>query len=256
MTVTKTPTSSDTTSITRDLKSDQIGAYDTDFVDDEMFASIAACIDRDFPDCHFTFCDVGGGNGEFADRLLAAYPNATGVVLDNARQLIDTNAPHPRKRTVVANAVQLDAVLSGECFDIVFFNYALHHFIANDYRASRGIQRRTIAAAGRVLTSGGRISIIENMCTGQLPGNVSGRLIYELTSNDRLASIVKHLGANTAGTGVCFSDCATWADELEVAGFSVQNKRLQSWKNDLHVLKRTLLLIRDLRGGHLWAART
>lgn len=241
---------------TRDLKVEQIGAYDADFVDDEMFASIATRADRDFQDGCFTFADIGGGNGEFTDRLLATFPGARGVVLDNARQLIDANAPHPRKRTLVANAAHLDSVFAAERFDIVFFNYALHHFIGDDYRASRQIQRRTIAAARRVLTPHGRVSIVENMCTGRLPGNLAGRLIYELTSNERLAPIVKRLGANTAGTGVCFNDCARWTDDLAAAGFGVPDVTLTTWKNDLSALKRNLLLIRDLRGGHLWAAAT
>jgi hypothetical protein len=45
--------------------------------------------------------DVGGGNGRFADRVLSAYPESRGIVIDNARALIDGNTPHPRGRLSV-----------------------------------------------------------------------------------------------------------------------------------------------------------
>lgn len=241
--------------VTRDLKDEQIGAFDADFVDEEMFASICRCIDRDFPDGRFTFADVGGGNGEFADRLLTAYPASEGIVLDNAAQLIKANTWNPRKRTLIGNAAHLETVFGDERFDVVFLNYALHHFIADDYRSSRRIQRRTIAAAARILTPRGNVSILENMCTGRVIGNLPGRLIYDLTSNGYLAPIVKRLGSNTAGTGICFNDRASWIADLTAAGLVLRHSAAISWANHLSPLKRTLLLIRDLRGGHLWAGR-
>jgi hypothetical protein len=86
---------------TKRLSEAQLTNFDHDFVDDELFASIASCLDARFPSGEFTFLDVGGGIGFFTDRILERYEKASGIVLDNAPILLEQNAAHPRKRLVL-----------------------------------------------------------------------------------------------------------------------------------------------------------
>src|SRR5438876_5406232 len=76
------------------LTDDQLEAFDTESVNDQRWIPIHRCLDRDFPDGQFTFLDLGGGNGTFADRLLEDYPSSSGVVLDNSQLLLNRNKPH------------------------------------------------------------------------------------------------------------------------------------------------------------------
>ena len=65
----------------KQLADDQLAAFDTEYVTEPLWDILKRRIDRAFPDGRFSFIDIGGGNGVFADRLLAAYPDATGTVL-------------------------------------------------------------------------------------------------------------------------------------------------------------------------------
>ena len=103
------------------LTDQQLVRYDMDFIDDELFASITGCIDAQLGP-EFSFVDVGGGIGGFTDRLLAAYPGARGVVLDNAPALLDKNERSDRKTLVLAGAEELDRIFGAERFDIVFMD--------------------------------------------------------------------------------------------------------------------------------------
>jgi ubiquinone/menaquinone biosynthesis C-methylase UbiE len=54
-------------------------------------------IESNFPSGDFSFLDVGGGNGTFADRLLETYQKAQGTVIDNVKYLLHQNFYHKRK---------------------------------------------------------------------------------------------------------------------------------------------------------------
>jgi 16S rRNA G1207 methylase RsmC len=59
---------------------------------------------RDFPDGHFNFIDIGGGDGLFADKVLARFPNSHGTVLDNSQLLLKKNIPSSRKNIIFNSA--------------------------------------------------------------------------------------------------------------------------------------------------------
>jgi ubiquinone/menaquinone biosynthesis C-methylase UbiE len=182
------------------LSDAQLAPFDVDRVVGPRWERIRSCIDRDFPDGRFTFLDVGGGNGTFADRLLATYPHCSGTVLDNSEMLVSRNVKSDRKRVVLASATELEPY--GR-HDIVFCNTLLHHLVGLSYDATRGNIARVIASASRTLTERGRLSIYEVDCNGVIDG-FSSRLLFWLTSSRVLAPAIKSLGANTAG-----SVCAT-----------------------------------------------
>ncbi len=236
----------------RTLRKEQVQRFDKDFISDERFAGICACIDRDFPSGVFRFLDVGGGIGAFADRLLERYPEANGHVLDNSEPLLSRNVQHPRKVVQLGSIEDAPHLVAARGFDIVFFNYSLHHFVVDSYRRTRKVQRRAISDAASLLKSSGRLSIVENLCDGYIPP-LSGLLIFTLTSSKMLAPLVKRLGAKTAGTGICYLDRRSWEREINQANFQVTAFAADSKAPKWGFIRKLLLLIRDLRGGHYWA---
>jgi hypothetical protein len=236
------------------LDDQQVEAFDTEYVDDARWAPISSFINRDFPDGRFSFLDVGGGNGVFADRLLAEYPNATGMVLDNSAVLLSRNAPNPRKATLCTSAENV-ATLNHK-FDLISINWVLHHLVGHSYRESRQHQLSTLQALRGLLTERGRLSIYENNYLGWVFRDLPGRMIYELTSSKLLSPVVGKMGANTAGVGVCFLSQRQWFDTVGKAGFRLleftEPDRLTwplrfVWKAGLH--------LRSIRVGHYWLAR-
>jgi len=233
------------------LRDDQLEAFDTEYVNDRRWIPVKRCIDRDFPGGRFTFLDVGGGKGVFADRILANYPNSRGVLLDNSRLLLNRNQPNIRKRLVLNSAENLRC-FSDENFDLVFFNWLLHHLVArSSYRQSRENMNHVLRSAVTVLTQRGRVSIYENMYNGLVLDGAPSWIVYQLTSARQLAELVRKAGANTAGTGVCFLSYRQWCRTVKQNGL-----RILDYTNDIvwsiPWTWNVLLHIGHIRCGHLW----
>ena len=233
------------------LRDDQLEAFDTNYINDTRWVPVKRCIDRDFPDGQFTFLDVGGGNGVFAYRILANYPNSEVVVLDDSRLLLSRNQPNIRKRVVLNNAENLGR-FSDEKFDLVFFNWLLHHLVArSSYRQSRENINNVLHAAATVLTERGRVSIYENMYNGYVLDGVPGWLVYQLTSARKIAKLVRKAGANTAGVGVCFLSYRQWCLTVKQNGF-----RILDYTDDavwsIPWTWNVFLHIGHIRCGHFW----
>src|ERR1700693_3265100 len=75
----------------------QVEAFNVEYVCEREWKLIEPVFDSRFAGRAFSFVDVGGGNGNFADRLLQRYPDATGTVLDCARGLLAQNVMHSQK---------------------------------------------------------------------------------------------------------------------------------------------------------------
>lgn len=199
----------------------------------------------------FSFLDVGGGNGVFTDRVLAEFPDATGVVGDDADLLLRRHRKHPRKTTVKLDALRLPAAGLGR-FDVVFMNWLLHHLVDNgSYRRTRQHITRALADTRWLLNPGGHLSVFENMYDGALHHNLPSRLVFALTSSRGLAPLTRRLGANTAGVGVCFQSERAWRDLVAGAGYQVVSFTPdERWP--MSAAKRALLGLRAVRVGHLW----
>jgi SAM-dependent methyltransferase len=208
---------------------------------------IRECIDADFPGGRFSFLDVGGGNGGFTDRVLAQYPNATGTVIDSSDLLLATNRRSERKRVLRADAMELERF--GR-HDIVFCNWLLHHLVGTTYSSTRANIDRMLAAARQALKPSGRLSVFENDCIGIIDG-MSSRLLYEATSSKIAAALVRRMGANTAGVGVCYLSNKQWHGTLAKAGFRVLSCEIEP--STLPAVKRWALLIRTIQVSHYWA---
>jgi SAM-dependent methyltransferase len=235
----------------RKLDDTQASAFDTDFVDARRWESVKARIARDFPDGRFSFLDVGGGNGRFADRLLEEYPNAAGTVLDNSEILLARNTASVRKTLVYGSADSLDGIKGP--FDLVSVHWLLHHLVGESYRQTRQHQLEALQAVRRLLTPRGRVSIFENMYQGWLFEDLPGRLIYQVTAARWLAGLTRRMGANTGGVGVCFLSRRQWLASFRDSGFEVvAYAEPDDWEWSLRLEWRLLLHLGDVRVGHVW----
>jgi ubiquinone/menaquinone biosynthesis C-methylase UbiE len=145
----------------RVLDDSQVEHFDTEYVTDDVWSRLVPVIRGSFPDGRFSFVDIGGGNGKFADRMLAEFPECSGTVLDTSELLLDRNLPHPRKTLVCDGAENVERI--GASFDIACLHWVLHHLVGDTYRESRANIVAQLQATRRVLSDRGRISLFENL---------------------------------------------------------------------------------------------
>jgi ubiquinone/menaquinone biosynthesis C-methylase UbiE len=235
----------------RMLDDERLRAFDIEHICDREWQTIKPVFDNLFAGREFSFLDVGGGNGSFADMLLDAYPKARGVVLDPGEVLLRENKPNLRKETLLARAEDLDELFVTRKFDLILFNWILHHLVLDSYEKTVALQRTVIAKASQLLNRGGAISVLENLYEGTIVDGVPSRLIFELTSSKTLEPVVRRLGANTAGCGVCFRSRKSWQEDAENAGLAVKTFMELSPK-PIGFLKELLLHVGFVGHGFFW----
>lgn len=233
----------------KQLEDSQLETFDTEYVNDQRWEIIKEQIDKDFPNGDFSFLDVGGGNGVFADRLLEYYPKSKGTVLDNAQVLLDKNQIDPRKTIICDSVENLDVIETK--YDLVCFNWLLHHLIGNSYSETRKNMFTAINAVIPLLTPHGRVSIFENMYNGLAIDGLPSQIIFTLTSSKEIAGAIKKMGANTAGVGVCFLSQKQWIETISKTGLKLL-KYTDDEKWTIPVKWRVFLHISNIRCGHFW----
>ena len=235
----------------RMLDDDQLRTFDTEHICDREWQAIKPVFDASFAGREFSFLDVGGGNGSFADMLLDAYPMARGVVLDPGEILLRENKPSVRKETLLARAEDLEDLFASRKFDLILFNWILHHLVLDSYEKTVALQRTVIAKASQLLNRGGVISVLENLYEGTIVDGIPSRLIFELTSSKILEPLVRRLGANTAGCGVCFRSRKAWQEDAERAGLAVK-AFIELTPKPIGLLKELLLHVGFVGHGFFW----
>jgi SAM-dependent methyltransferase len=233
----------------RQLEDSQLQEFDTEYVNDSRWKIIKEQIDKDFPDGKFSFLDIGGGNGLFADKLLKHYPHAVGTVMDNSQLLLNKNTTNSRKMVICDSVQNLGDIK--ERYDLICFNWLLHHLVGNSYFETRNNISTAIDSAIPLLTYRGRISIFENMYNGLVIDWLPGRLIFALTSSKEIAVLIKKMGANTAGVGVCFLSHKQWVNTVNKS-----NLEIMKYSNDekwpIPLPWYLFLHIKSIRCGHFW----
>jgi len=233
------------------LADDQLASFDTEFVNDARWAPVARCIARDFPAGRFTFLDVGGGSGMFADRILESYPEARVTVLDNSQLLLSRNKPNPRKELLLESVERLGAAVGDRRFDLISMNWLLHHLVSPSYGRTRSNIDAALRMVSRFLSDRGRLSVHENLYNGIAVDGAPGWIIHRVTSNKALAALARRGGANSAGVGVCFLSRRQWLKTFRLAGLEVESETLDvRWKVPWkwHVA----LHIAHIECGHYW----
>ena len=235
----------------RMLDEDQLRTFNTEQICAAEWTTLKPIFDAQFGSREFSFVDVGGGNGSFADMLLAAYPLARGVVLDPAEILLRENKPHPRKEVKLARAENMDELFGERKFDLILFNWILHHVVLDSYSKTVALQRSVISKARRLLKPGGVVSVLENLYEGTVVDGVPSRLIFELTKSALLKPLVSRLGANTAGCGVCFRSRKAWQEDADRAGLRV-DKFMELSLKPIGLVKELLLHVGYVGHGFFW----
>lgn len=235
----------------KQLSDEQTIAFDVEYVDGDKWEWIKDQLSISFPDGKFSFIDIGGGNGLFADRILEYFPSSIATIIDNSEPLLRKNKPNSRKTIVLGSIEQIDELLPNQVFDVIFINWVLHHLVTDSYQKTQESIIHALKLSKKMLSKRGYLSIFENMYDGLLFDNLPSHLIFHLTSSKILAPVTKRLGANTAGCGVCFLSKKKWEEKLSKSGFSIQTYTDDvKWRMPFY--QKYLLHIGPLRVGHFW----
>lgn len=204
-------------------------------------------------DKYFEVLDIGGGNGAFADALIRRFPMLVVTVLDNSEYLLSHNKPHPRKKLIYGSATELDKVLGERSYDLISFNWVLHHLVGETRRQSLDIVRNTLSDARLHLNPGGVISVVENLYPGLVFDRYPGAFIFRLTNIrwQPAADFVRRVGFNTAGVGVDFMSPKLIRQLIDEAGLYISTEGLYDrW--GYNPLIRLGLLTKPMRMENLW----
>jgi hypothetical protein len=226
----------------RTLSAGQIEAfYHDQFVADQV-RHFGALVQRRPPEGKVVV-DVGGGCGFFAEQI-ARQHGVRVRVLDSDGVSVDAC----RKRSLDAQQGDALAPAFAGDEDIACFNLILHHLVGSSARETRSLQ-------GRALTAWrGHASelFVNEYIYESYVGNVSGALIYAITSSRFLsalarvaARIIPAFRANTFGVGVRFRARREWIELFESAGFEVAASAQGEDERVARPLR--LLLIRSIR---------
>jgi len=237
----------------RVLSDEQLEAFDVDFIDRFKWNRIKDCIGESFPASAFSVLDVGCGNGVFADKIIAEYPESRVTGLDMSEMLLAKNRPHPRKRTILGSALVLSDL--AEQYDLICFNWLLHHLVDDTHAASLANVCLTLSEARNLLTERGRVSVYENMFDGILVDKAPGRIIYALTTIRWLSVLTRLGGANTGGVGVCFQSERQWRENFNRAGLAIESfHRHDAFERTAlrNIIQGIVLHLRPMAAAHFW----
>ncbi|HEV8693286.1 MAG TPA: hypothetical protein VGQ93_03730 [Lysobacter sp.] len=141
----------------------------------------------------------------------------------------------------------LDPHIAGD-EDIVCFNLILHHLVGNSEHATLDLQHRAL----KVWHGHVNAVFVDEYIYDSYIGNLSGRLIYAITSSKLLSTIgrvvsrvVPSLRANTFDVGVRFRSHREWVGIFESLGFTVAGTVRGA--EEFVSVPRRLLLIKSCR---------
>jgi len=236
------------------LDETQVTAFNTDDVTDVLWNMVNQHIIRYFPDGNFKFIDIGGGNGNFTDRILNQYVKSKGILIDNSELLINTNKKNPRKLIINDSIENIDKYIDFKV-DIIFFNWLLHHLVSSSYSETINNIKGALLQSKSLVSSTGFISIFENMYDGLLVDNLPSHLIFHLTSSKLISPLIKRLGANTAGCGVGFLSQNKWCEVIKETGLDIISLSDDGlWYTPMH--HKVFLHVKQRRVSHFWLRRT
>lgn len=228
------------------LSENQVEAFlKTEFEEDQI-SHFESLLDSQEFDIQGVIVDVGGGVGHFA-KLLSEKRGSRVRVLDIDESSIDLLNETSTNRVEALVAGALNPPIFGD-ERVVTINLVLHHLVGRSERATREMQEGALKAwRGKA----DYIFVYEYIYESFL-GNLSGRLIYSITSSKILSAIASFVGrflrslrANTFGVGVRFRANSEWIQIFEQCGFEVVG--LRQGPSEPIPLPRRALLISEIR---------
>jgi SAM-dependent methyltransferase len=221
----------------RVLDKSQVESFDTEYVNEEMWSTLQMILNEreTIIGSSFSFLDIGGGNGKFTDRILSVFSESHGCLADN-----------PRKTVIEVNVEEIKTLFPEQKFDIIFMNWVLHHFVKGGYRTTMRTQVDILTQAKDLLSKNGRIIVLENLPDGLFGETVCSFIINRVTSSKIFAPIVKKMGGNTAGVGICFLGERQWSKQFLLAGLRIEKiTKFAKWS--LNPIKKIALTIKSIR---------
>jgi SAM-dependent methyltransferase len=205
---------------------------------------------------NFNALDLGGGNGLFADKLLARFPKSTVTILDTSALLLSKNKLSDRKELIKGSIEHIADIFADRTFDYIIMNWVLHHLVGNDYKTSRVNCLHALRHCKRILKPTGMVIIAENMFDGYLRSNFPSHLIYIITSIKwRWFVWLAKRVFNTAGVGVCFQSQPAWRRIFAEAGFDVvsfDRGLVWWWLRKFPYCGIHLLFVQSVSHGHFF----
>jgi len=237
------------------LSEAQNAAFHAEFHSFEELDAKFQLLDELIEDRPFKVLDLGGGNGLFADQLLARFPKSSVAVLDISSLLLENNTLSYRKELIQGSIEFMGDILVGRKFDCITVNWVLHHLVGRNYDACRKNCLDTLKQCRNLLNPNGILLVAENMFDGYLRSNLPSHLIYAITSIRApwFVRLTKRF-FNTAGVGVCFRSQQAWQDIFAESGFdSIAFQRGYVWElRSLRAMAFHLLFLRSVCHGHFF----
>ena len=171
--------------------------------------------------------DVGGGHGYFASAL-SSLKNWPVRVIDSDIQAITYCAHNSSENVHALVGDALTPKIAGD-EDIICFNLILHHLIGRNETETRELQKTALLAWKRQA----KYLFVNEYIYESFIGNLSGRLIYEITKSRVLSFIgrlvskmIPSFQANTFGVGVRFRAQDEWLKLFDECGFKIVSKKI------------------------------
>ena len=222
--------------------------FHTEFEKDQVndFESLLEHIDIDG-----SIVDVGGGIGKFARLLAERRENKIRVLDIDARSVeIANQIGNARIEALIADATN-PPFFGDE--NLVTINLILHHLVGETESATRDLQESAL----RVWHGKAKYIFINEYIYESFFGNVSGRLIYFITSSFLMSSVasfvskfIPSLRANTFGIGVRFRSDSEWVEMFHRCGFELVDLRVGA-REQISLPRRLLIISQIKRNSYL-----
>ncbi len=187
--------------------------------------------------------DVGGGCGFFAAAVSKHLDLPTRVIDMDVESV--SQCKQKAVEAIVGDALR-PPVFGDE--SIICFNLILHHLVGSTEKATAQLQ----GTALNVWRDNSVRLFVNEYIYDSYIGDVSGRLIYKITSSrilsylgNRVSQFVPSLKANTFGVGVRFRSASEWMDFFDQRGWRVLGHT--RGEEETVSLARRCLLIKSCR---------
>lgn len=202
--------------------------------------------------------DIGGASGHFAYLLKQYF--AENEVEVFVVDMMEYNTWRKDElgsdiHFVCESVENLSSLFSEKSFDIIFANRVFHHLIDKTWVKTLNGMECCMSVIRSLLKEGGMLCIMDHFYNGIIADSSTSFLIYILTSikNPAFARLVKKLGAEAAGVGVCFQSEKMWMKRLEKCGFDIKYVERSEYYR-LSGIKRIGLLSKNVSRNNIICA--